>query len=258
MRFQVLLPAIVVAMLPVIAVTSAFAQNPPDPGGAISVPLPPTDKQDPKKYEIPELAGAVPADGSQLVDDRLPEPIADYVVRVGQHEQSLTLFSTGLVVIRMRGIDGGLLKKIVIPADALAEYRKHLTRAALEEIQPRSTSMAFDRDFELIRIYTGSTYVERRLAPNLILPAPVQLQRKILHDLFSAIAYDRDVSAPLVNYVPVIGDELVAEDQRVYLIKRIIDGRVVELVCRSEPTSMYVDARDLHLYFVAVRPKRQK
>lgn len=255
MRFRALLPAFLVAIVSIVAAADGLAQA-PDPGGAISVPLPPTDRMDPTKYEIPELAGAIPADGSQLVDGRLPEPLVDYVIHVGQHEQSLTLFTNGLIVIRMKGIDGGMLKKVTIPPDALVEYRKHLNASALEQLASRASSMSSDRDYELIRIYDGSEYVERRFAPNLILPTPVQRQRRILLDVFSAIAYDREVTAPLVNYVPTQGDILVSEDQRVYSVKRIIDNHVVELACTTEPTVMYVDFKDLHLYFVAVRRPR--
>src|SRR6185369_10525078 len=76
-------------------IVSLFAQQPQPPaaepphgidmvetaplGGAIAPPLPEKQRRQLKKYDIPELAGARQALGSQLIDGALPRPLIDFV-----------------------------------------------------------------------------------------------------------------------------------------------------------------------------------
>src|SRR5205085_12051838 len=67
--------------------------------GAISVPLPESERKRLQKYEIPELVGSRQAIGPQLLDGRLRKPLLDYVTEYGPIHQRLSIFEGGLVVI---------------------------------------------------------------------------------------------------------------------------------------------------------------
>ena len=50
------------------------------------------------------------------------------------------------------------------------------------------------------------------------------------------------------------GDELVADDHKVYRVMRIAPGLgIVELKCLDAPNTIYVAKKDLHLYFLGRR-----
>ena len=67
-----------------------------DLGGSIAVPIDPAGF-DPKKYEIPELAGSLPGTGSHLNEGALPRVLADYELITATLRQRITLFDGGLV-----------------------------------------------------------------------------------------------------------------------------------------------------------------
>jgi hypothetical protein len=60
----------------------------------------------------------------------------------------------------------------------------------------------------------------------------------------------------VAGYLPKPGDELVADDRKVYRVMRVVPSSdpVVELKCLDAPTTIYVAQKDLHLYFVGARP----
>ncbi|HEX6159075.1 MAG TPA: hypothetical protein VF111_02845, partial [Thermoanaerobaculia bacterium] len=77
-----------------------------------------------------------------------------------------------------------------------------------------------------------------------------------MRDLLRVISEDREVTSSVAGYEPKPGDELVADDQKVYRVVRVTEGaNVVELKCLDAPTTIYVAKKDLYLYFVGARPR---
>jgi len=86
------LPILAVLLLATAQSQSPLPAPPPTPthditqvdtaplGGAIAIPLPERERKKLAKYDIPELAGARQAIGSQRIDGRLPKPLVDYSV----------------------------------------------------------------------------------------------------------------------------------------------------------------------------------
>jgi hypothetical protein len=90
--------------------------------------------------------------------------------------------------------------------------------------------------------------------PGKVLPKALGDAITPLRDLLRAISEDRDVTSTVADYAPKEGDELVADDQRVFRVVRVTEpGGVVELKCLTDPTSMYVARKDLSQYFVGRR-----
>jgi hypothetical protein len=224
--------------------------------GAISTPLPERQRRTLRKYDLPELAGARQALGSQLIDGRLPKPLADFVSREGTVEQRISLFEGGLVVVRMTGA-GTIFKKVIIPPDALASYVKTLSPDALNTIRPLDVrAPEIDRRATL-RIYSDDgSYVEKVFHPSGILPKRLSDQVVPLQDLLRTISEDRTVTTTVAGYEPKPGDELVSDDQRTYRVVRIVDPPgVVELKCLDDPLSIFIAKKDLSQYFIGRKAK---
>jgi hypothetical protein len=224
------------------------------PDAVIATPVPERQQKRLKKYDIPELAGAKQALGSQLIDGRLPKPIADYVAVEGTIEQRISLFEGGLVVVRMTGA-GTMYKKVIIPPDALAEYRRVLSVASLQTVDQRELSPAEARHRGVLRVYADDgSYVERVFHPGRVPPKQLNDHVAPLRDLLRVISEDRGVTTSLAGYQPKEGDQLVADDHKIYEVVRIAPGAgVVELRCLDAPTRMYIAKKDLHLYFLGRR-----
>jgi hypothetical protein len=237
---------------------SSFAQAPRDittvdpapPGTAIAV-MPEDPRIDPSKYEIPELAGATQAIGSQLIDGRLPRPLIDYWTRSAAVTERLTLFEGGLLAVRLSVPGGEIRKKVILPPDAVAAYRSELSPPVLRRMPTfhRSDNALWNG---LIRVYDpAGTPVERRFDSTAILPRELEQFRMVMQDLLRAVCQDREVTNTVAGYTPQIGDRLVSDDQRVFEVTSFMgDGQFVELRCISDPTRMYVAVKDLHLRFV--------
>lgn len=209
-----------------------------------------------KKYDVPDLAGAQQALGSQLLDGRLRRPLIDYYSRSGEVEQRVSLFEGGLVVIHMTGA-GGIRKKVLIPEDALANYQRSVTYEGLRAIDPNSLAPASPTHYSQIRVYNDrGEYVERVFDPSRVMSKALNDPVAPMRDLLRAISEDRDVSSSLAGYIPRPGDELVADDQKVYRVMRIVEpSGVVELKCLSAPTTIYIAQKDLKEYFVGAKPR---
>ena len=219
--------------------------------GAIAVPLPEKERRRLKKYEIPELVGARQALGSQLIDGRLRRPMLDYVSEDGPIHQRLSIFEGGLVVVDVHGAGGTIRKKLLIPDDALKNYMRTISTTSLGNVQTADLVAPHDGRRGALRVYATTTYyVEREFDP--MATAPKRLADMIvpLGDLMRAIYEDRGVTNTVANYEPKVGDQLVGDDQKVYRVARIADGHIVELQCISQPTSLYVEMKDLYLYFI--------
>jgi hypothetical protein len=246
---------------------SAFAQSAPPPtaepphditgvdaaplGGAISVPLPEKERRRLKRYEIPELVGSRQAIGSQLIDGRLRKPIVDYVSEQGPIHQRLSIFEQGLVIVDAHGAGGTIRKKLLIPDDALKNYVKAISTTSLGEVRPTDVSLPRDGRRSMLRVYgVADDYVEREFDPMSTLPKRLADMIVPLEDLLRALYEDRAVTNSVANYQAAVGDQLVGDDQKVYRVTRIADGHIVELQCLSQPTRLYVEMKDLYLYFI--------
>jgi hypothetical protein len=219
--------------------------------GAIAVPLPEKERRRLKKYEIPELVGARQALGSQLIDGRLPRPILDYVSEHGPIHQRLSIFEGGLVVVDVHGAGGTIRKKLLIPEDALKNYTRAITTKSVAAVRPDDIVAPRDGRRSALRVYDSSLYfVEREFDPMARPPKHLNDMIVPLEDLMRAIYEDRAVTNTVANYEPKVGDQLVGDDQRVYRVARIADGHIVELQCLSQPTHLYVEMKDLYLYFI--------
>lgn len=227
-------------------------------GGAIATPLPERQQRRLKRYEIPELSGATQAIGSQLINGELPRPLLDYVVRTSAVDQRISFFEGGLVVVRMTGAGGTILKRVVIPPDALENYLRVTSAARLREVRIHDLSDPTERRRAFLRIYEkDGTFVERVFDPAGTRPRTLQAQITPIEDLLRALSEDRTVTSTVANYNPQVGDELVADDRKVWRVARIIDeSGIVELRCTSAPTIMYVARKDLYNYFVG-RPAEE-
>lgn len=221
-------------------------------GGSIAVPLPQQRQRMLKKYDMPELAGARQAIGSQLIDGQLPRPLADYVVHEDFVEQRLSLFQGGLTVISMNGPGGTIRKKVIIPEDALATYLKPLRSPAIRQLSPTAPR---DGRRASLRIYDdGGQPFEVNFDPMGTIPKTLRDAVVPLEDLLRAMSEDRNVTSSVAGYEPKVGDQLVGDDRRTYRVERIIpDGDIVVLHCTSQPTLLYVAKKDLYNYFVGSR-----
>lgn len=242
--------------------TSALAQHditqvdPVAPDAAIATPVPERQQKHMKRYEMPELVGAKQVLGSQLLDGRLRKPVLDFVTTEGAVEQRISIFEGGLVVVKMTGA-AAIRKKVLIPEDALKAYVSRATAANLRAVDPMSLATP-DRDRRaLLRVYDADgTFVERTFHPNHVLSKQLTDQIEPLRDLLRAISEDRGVTTSIANYEPKPGDELVADDHKVWKVARVVEGAgVVELHCEDVPTVMYIAKKDLHLYFMGTKPR---
>lgn len=253
------MPRALLALVLLAALTTRAQDAPPhdinrvDPApkdGVISTPLPEMQKRRLKKYDVPELSGATQALGSQLIDGRLPKPLVDYFSREGTVEQRISLFEGGLVVVKMTGA-GTIFKKVIIPPDALASYTKMISPKTLATVEPLDVRTPEATRRATLRIYDGDRFVEKSFHPSGVLPKRLADQILPLQDLIRTISEDRTVTTSVAGYEPKPGDELVADDQRVYRVMRIVDPPgVVELKCLDDPISIYVAKKDLSQYFI--------
>lgn len=237
------------------AASAAFAQHdiskvdPTPADAAIATPMPEAQRRAMKKYDIPDLAGAQQALGSQLIDGRLPRPLVDYLVQEGAVEQRVSIFEGGLVVVNMTGA-ATIRKRMLIPPDALSAYTTATSAKRLNTVDPRSLVPGETDRRSQLRVYeSDGTYVERVFHPARILPKPLADQILPLRDLLRAISEDRDVTSSIAGYQPQQGDELVADDHKIYRVTRVFD-LVVELRCITVPTTIYVAKKDLNQYFI--------
>ncbi|HEV7768711.1 MAG TPA: hypothetical protein VGQ76_27205 [Thermoanaerobaculia bacterium] len=235
--------------LPAIAQHDISQVEPAPRDGVASTPIP--TKRGYKKYDIPDLAGAKQALGSQLLDGRLRKPLVDFIVAEGSVEQRVSIFEGGLVVVNMTGA-ATIRKKMLIPEHALQSYTKSISPQSLALVDQQSLVLPEPSRRSVLRVYEPSgRYVERVFNPTRVLPKSLNDQITPLRDLLRAISEDRSVTSSVAGYEPKAGDELVSDDQKVYRVMRVVDGAdIVELKCLDAPTTIYVVKKDLHLYFV--------
>jgi hypothetical protein len=220
-------------------------------GGAIAVPLPERERKKLAKYDIPELAGSRQAIGPQRIDGHLPRPLVDYSATTSDIYQRLSIFEGGLVVVEVRGAGGTIRKKLIIPDDALKSYVHTISSAALAAVHDAELSKPRDTRRSLLRAYDGQqNFVERQFDPMATMPKALSDQVVPLQDLLRAIYQDRAVTNTVAGYMPKAGDQLVGDDKKIYQVVRVVSDKIVELRCLSQPTTIYVDVKDLYNYFI--------
>lgn len=218
-------------------------------GSAMATPLPEAQRKQLEKYDLPELAGSSQALGSQLINGELRQPLVDYFARDAKIQQRLSIFEGGLVVIDVRGAGGPIRKRVFIPADALKSYLKAV--APLDHIRQEDLTAPKNDRRAVLRVYSApQKYTERNFDPVAALPKPMNDELAPLRDLLRAISEDRTVTNTVAGYMPKPGDQLVGDDRKVYRVVRVMDERIVELRCTSQPISMYVAVKDLYNYFI--------
>lgn len=252
MRLPLAAVLLVASALPALAQHDISGVAPAPPGGVISTPTP--NKRGWKKYDIPDLAGAQQAVGSQLIDGRLRKPLIDFITSEEAIEQRISIFEGGLVVVKMSGAVT-MQKKVLIPPDALQSYIAAISPAALRRVDARSLVPPERTRRCVLRVYDADgTYVERAFNPTRMLSKELDDQVSPLRDLLRGVTEDRSVTSSVAGYEPKPGDELVADDQKTYRVMRVADGAgVVELKCLDAPTTIYVAKKDLHLYFIGAK-----
>ncbi|HEY0372651.1 MAG TPA: hypothetical protein VGD79_11655 [Thermoanaerobaculia bacterium] len=228
--------------------------EPVAPDAAIATPVPDREQKRLKRYDLPELAGAKQALGPQLIEGRLPKPLVDFITVDGTIQQRISIFEGGLVVVKMTGA-ASIQKKVIIPQDALQQYMRTLTVSSLKVVDQRELPAAEAARHATIRIYAADgTFTERIFHPDRVPPKELNDHVAPLRDLLRAISEDRGVTTSLAGYEPKEGDELVADDHKVYRVTRVAtNGGIIELRCLDAPTMMYVAKKDLYLYFLGRR-----
>jgi hypothetical protein len=249
------------ALIALLAVPAA-AQQPHDlsevdavnPDSIIAIPLPPKSQRQMKKYESPELVGAHQALGSQLVDGELPHPLLDYVTKSGLVEERLSMFEGGLTVVAMTGAGGTMHKKLLIPIDALAAYRRTASPEHLATVRNEDVAKPAPERHSLLRIYRADgSHVELQFDPAGVVPKTLADEIHPLEDLLRVIAEDRTVTSTVAGYEPKVGDELVGDDQRIWRVERVTEKGLVQLHCTGQPTIVYIDKHFLYNYFIGKR-----
>jgi hypothetical protein len=220
-------------------------------GGSIAIPLPERERKKLSKYDIPELVGTRQAIGTQRIDGRLPKPLIDYSITTTSVYQRLSIFEGGLVVVEVRGTGGTIRKKVVIPSDALQSYTQAISPAVLDTVRETDLTRPLDTRHALLRAYDPKqNFVERQFDPMATMPRALSDQVVPMQDLLRAVYQDRTVTNSVSGYMPKAGDQLVGDDRKVYKVVRVVSEKIVELRCLSQPTTIYVDVKDLYNYFI--------
>jgi hypothetical protein len=220
-------------------------------GGAIAVPLPERERKKLAKYDIPELVGSRQAIGPQRIEGRLPRPLIDFNINTSAVFERLSIFEGGLVVVEVRGAGGTIRKKLVIPPDALQNYVHAISPQALASVRDGDLTKPRDSRHALLRAYDAQqSFVERQFDPMATLPKALSDQVVPMQDLLRAVYQDRGVTNSVAGYMPKVGDQLVGDDRKVYKVTRVVSEKIVELRCLSQPTTIYIDVKDLYNYFI--------
>lgn len=220
-------------------------------GGAIAIPLPERERRKQAKLDVPELAGCRQALGPQRIDGRLPKPLVDFNMNVAAVYQRLSIFEGGLVVVEVSGTGGTIRKKVLLPPDALQNYLRVISPQALASVRDGDLTKPREKQHALLRVYDAhQSFVERQFDPIGTLPKGLADQIVPMQDLLRAIYQDRTVTNSVAGYMPKVGDRLVGDDRKVYKVTRVVNDKIVELHCTSQPTIIYVDVKDLYNYFI--------
>jgi hypothetical protein len=204
---------------------------------------------------VPELAGAERLSGSPDSED-LSTPYLHYVVIPGPGQaQTLSIYDSGIVILRTRLGERESTKHLRFPPDAIETYRKWINAEVLGSVwtrQPRITPTSIR---ETIRIYDheGSP-VERVFDPSMQLPTELEKMRALLHDLARIISEDNEMTSPMLDYQARKGDVLLDQQMEEWVVLSVINDHI-ELKHRSGPLRVWVKKEQLDEKFASwIRP----
>ena len=161
------------------------------------------------------------------------------------------------MVIDVRGAGGPIRKKVIIPQDALQNYLKSV--ATVTTVAQSDLAPPRDDRRGLLRLYSApGHFTERMFDPVAALPRVFNDEITPLRDLLRAITEDRGVTNTVAGYMPKEGDHLVGDDRKVYRVMRVMNDSIVELRCLSQPTTIYVEVKDLYNYFIGTTGAAQQ
>lgn len=238
-RSRLLVVLLVTALVPAVL----LAQSPP---------------KDSRDQEPSELAGAEHVEGVPLVDGKLPEPFVDYSVTVRDSAEKLSLFQNGLVVVSTTSGKTTVRKSVMIPPGAVDEYRKFLTPARLAETSQPDRHLAPTSSVETIRI-TGEDgeSVVRVIDPSTAISSDLGRIRFLIQDLIRVVEEDKEITNPMLDYVPKKGDVLVGDDMSTWTILSVHPTQgFIEVASTSSPVTMYVQIKELPERFLGHRTPR--
>lgn len=216
---------------------------------------PPKDSQD---QDVPELAGAERVEGIPLVDGKLPKPFVDYCLTVRDSTEKLSLFQSGLVVVSTTSGKTTVRKSVLIPPGAVDEYRKFLTPARLAATQQPDRHLAPTSSTETIRITDedGQSAI-RVIDPATAISSDLGRIRFLVQDLVRVVEEDKEITNPMIDYVPKAGDVLVGNDMSTWTIVSVHATQgFIEVASTSSPVSMYVQIKELEEKFLGHRTPR--
>jgi hypothetical protein len=200
---------------------------------------------------VPELAGAERLTGSPDSED-LSTPYLDYVVVPGSRQtQTLSIYASGIVILRTSLGHRESTKHIRFPPDAIETYRKWLNAETLSRVrtqQPRITPTGIR---ETIRIFDehGSP-VERTYDPSMQLPTELEKARALLHDLARIISEDNEMTSPMIGYEAQRGDVLLDQQMEEWVVLTVVNDNI-ELKHITGPLRVWVKREQLDEKFAS-------
>jgi len=200
----------------------------------------------------PELAGAIRADGSTLVDGRLPRPFVDYVIELTTVRRTMTLFYSGLVVVTTTHRGNSFAKKILIPPDSIDSYREVISYDRFVDLSDEAELGSPTGGRETIRVYReDGEWAQKTFDASRSIASNLEIMRGLMKDLMRVISEDKDISNPMIGYEPLVGDQLLTEDFTAYRVLRVDPSAgIVEVHGVDDPIRMFVAWKDLETRFV--------
>lgn len=212
------------------------------------------DKSGDEPYDIPELYGSRPFEGSTA----LPAILAEYAVRAGEVYERISIFENGVASIHVTGRERELRKRLIVSEESMKIYREQVAALPLGDL-PRSEFALGQKNSARIRITRNGEIEQREFLPGTILPLSIDNFRRLMTDLLDAIALDEQMTNPIATYTAQAGDRLISEDQKMYTVTRILqEGTIVEVELVGKSQKMYVPTELLPKLFIDVRPARRQ
>lgn len=200
---------------------------------------------------VPELAGAERLSGSPETED-LSTPYLHYVVIPGPGQtQTLSIYDSGIVILRTRLGERESTKHLRFPPDAIETYRKWINAEVLEAVWTRQPSVTPTSIRETIRIYDDEgSPVERAFDPSMQLPTELEKMRALLHDLARIISEDNEMTSPMIDYEARKGDVLLDQQMEEWVVLTVVHDHI-ELKHRSGPLRVWVKKEQLDEKFAS-------
>jgi hypothetical protein len=206
-------------------------------------------------YDDAELYGSRPDEARP--GEPLSKVLVEYGIRAGSISERITIFENGTAVVSRRGAGPDVQRRLRLPSDLINLYREVIGAIELRAIPPVDGLGPTDLHQALLRFRRDESLIETRFAASRVLPYQLDHLRTMLTTLLDSIAVDQQVTNPVNNYKPVLGDRLLDDMGHAYEIVRLIDdGAMVELKRLDQPLRYYIEPDALYRMFVAIQPKK--